>query len=153
ASITTAAFAQGARDRDWNRGRGNDNAASYYDHRCDSRRPAEQADCARQTLAAADRALNDQYQRLLRTAQQGDRVRGPRQPGWYSQEVALRTAQRAWIAMRDADCKFVTQPDINRRMANLTYTMCLVDRTEARAASLQQMDEQMADRRGPNRRL
>src|SRR5262249_48960232 len=110
ASLATAAAAQNFRDRGPDRGQpGN----SYYDRQCDNRPPPQQADCARQALAASDRELNDQYQRLLRDAQMADRPGpGRRMPGWYSQEAALRNAQRAWIAMRDADCKFVTQPDI-----------------------------------------
>lgn len=162
AGVATAATAQSGRDRgnerdrQYERGqdRGPDrpSGSSYYDRQCDGRPGPQQADCARQALANSDRQLNSEYQRLLRSAQISDRA-GGRQPGWYSQEVALRNAQRAWIAMRDADCKFLTQPDINRRVASLTYTMCLVERTDGRAENLRQMTNQMADRRGPDRRL
>jgi uncharacterized protein YecT (DUF1311 family) len=166
ASLASTAAAQSGRDRPGDRDRapdrpmaepyrGPDRPAgdSYYDRQCDNRPGPQQADCARQALANADRQLNDEYQRLLRAAQIADRPGERRQQGWYSQETALRTAQRAWIGMRDADCRFLTQPDINRRVSSLTYTMCLVERTEDRTASLREMTTQMADRRGPGRRL
>ena len=126
--------------------RGSLDDESYYDERCDSEAPRERAQCARQALGEVDRQLNVEYQRLMRDAQAVDqRERGRRIQGWYSQEVALRNAQRAWIAMRDADCRFVTQPDLGRRRATYTYGMCLVERTEDRTAQLQAMRRQMRE--------
>lgn len=116
-----------------------------YQNACNSGNRDARLLCARQQLADADRRLNVVYQRMLADANASDRAeRGRRYVNWYAQSDALRNAQRAWIAMRDSDCRFVTQPDPGRqRMADLTNTLCQADRTSARVDQLEDMRQSL----------
>jgi uncharacterized protein YecT (DUF1311 family) len=62
---------------------------------------ADMNQCAGRNYKAADRILNLVYQQVLAKARESDRNGSG---GDYSYETALRNAQRAWIAYRDADC-------------------------------------------------
>jgi uncharacterized protein YecT (DUF1311 family) len=62
---------------------------------------ADMNQCADRNYKAADRILNLVYKQAIAHAQDSDRnVNGSA----YSYETALRGAQRAWVAYRDADC-------------------------------------------------
>jgi uncharacterized protein YecT (DUF1311 family) len=88
--------------------------------------------CAGRNYEAADKVLNGVFEKAIAKAKQNDHdVEGVK----YSYEEALRTAQRAWIAFRDADC---TQPP--RELAGSISTMdqlnCMTDRTTERTDEL-----------------
>mgnify|MGYP000923940305 CR=1 FL=1 len=57
-----------------------------------------------------------------------------------------RDAERAWMAMRDSDCRFLTQPDVGRRRAlDLATTLCQADRTSERVDQLTNMRDQLRE--------
>jgi uncharacterized protein YecT (DUF1311 family) len=103
------------------RGRDNDRFGSVTQERAEWRR--------------ADNALNRAYERAIADARRSDRE-DRRGAGWYSREIALRNAQRAWIPLRDADCRYeVQQFRRDREAANF---QCLTEQTEARTAYLRE---------------
>ena len=75
--------------------------------------------CAQDTrdaeLATADTGLNEAYQAVIRQLSPVD-------------QVALRKAQRAWIAFRDADCAFGLED----------HRDCLIQRTDERERQLRE---------------
>jgi len=90
--------------------------------------------CAGGNYKAADRDLNNAFARAISAAKESDRnVQGFD----YSYERALREAQHAWIAFRDADCK--SPP---RELAGSISTMeeldCLTQKTIQRTKELRQ---------------
>ncbi len=58
--------------------------------------------CAEQDYKRADATLNAAYQKLLRKVQESGGEAPYDAASW---EKALKAAQRAWVAFRDADCK------------------------------------------------
>jgi uncharacterized protein YecT (DUF1311 family) len=65
-------------------------------------------------LAAADAKLNETYKSIISQLRDEDREK-------------LRTAQRAWIQMRDADCQWAFSDKRD----------CFIDRTDVRVEELQ----------------
>lgn len=118
-----------AQDR---RGRDDDNEREF--------RPA-----TAQQLAAADRRLNQVYQRRIADARADDR-RDRRVRGWYSQENALRQSEHQWIAFRDAECRYLTQQDIGSRMHASLVRGCLLEQTEERTEDLRDAEALLAAR-------
>ncbi len=55
------------------------------------------------------------------------------------QKTALRGAQRAWIAFRDADCGLQYQMFIEGTMRSNIYTGCMLDMTARRALVLRDL--------------
>jgi uncharacterized protein YecT (DUF1311 family) len=98
-----------------------------------------------QELAAADRRLNQVYQRRIADARADDR-RDRRVRGWYSQEAALRASERAWIAFRDAECRYLTQQDADQRGYTAMLRGCLLMQTEERTAELRDARDMLAAR-------
>ena len=105
-------------------------------HAEDCSKAATQTDinqCAGRNYEAADKVLNDVFEKAIAKAKQNDHE--VKEGAKYSYEEALRTAQRAWIAFRDADC---AQPP--RELAGSISTMdqldCMTDRTTERTDEL-----------------
>ncbi|MGD9979752.1 MAG: lysozyme inhibitor LprI family protein [Hyphomonadaceae bacterium] len=98
-----------------------------------------------QELAAADRRLNQVYQRRIADARADDRS-DRRVRGWYSQEAALRTSERAWIAFRDAECRYLTQQDVGARGYDALMRGCLLQQTEDRTEELREAQDVLAAR-------
>jgi uncharacterized protein YecT (DUF1311 family) len=98
-----------------------------------------------QQLAAADRRLNQVYQRRIADARADDR-NDRRVRGWYSQEAALRNSERAWIAFRDAECRYLTQQDVGARGYGALVRGCLLEQTEDRTQELRQAQDLLAAR-------
>ncbi len=97
-------------------------------------------------MEAANRRLDDIYQRRIAEARAADRAwRRNRSRNWYSQETALRNAERYWIAYRDADCRYVAQPYVGQRQYDGYLRGCLVDRTNERTTDLRQSRLTVAD--------
>jgi uncharacterized protein YecT (DUF1311 family) len=145
AAALTLSAATAIAQPDARRGAPNTNDDDRYYSVCERGSQSARLACARDELASADRRLNVVYQRMLADATRADRgERGRRYTRWYAQTDALRNAERAWIAMRDSDCRFVTQPDIGRRrQVELTYTLCQADRTAERVDQLENMRDQL----------
>ena len=98
-----------------------------------------------QQLAAADRRLNHVYQRRIADARADDR-RDRRVRGWYSQEAALRSSERAWITFRDAECRYLTQQDIGTRGYGALVRGCLLEQVEERTEELRDAQDVLAAR-------
>jgi uncharacterized protein YecT (DUF1311 family) len=96
-------------------------------------------------LAAADRRLNQVYQRRIADARADDRS-DRRGRGWYSQEAALRSSERAWIAFRDAECRYLTQQDAGSRMHASLVRGCLLEQVDERTEELREAQAVLAAR-------
>lgn len=96
--------------------------------------------CADKEFQAADKALNAAYAKALKSA----RSRTMEKPyDAKSFEEALRGAQRAWVAYRDADCKDVqAQIWTNGTGATGAILQCMTSLTLQRTKDL---DEEFAD--------
>jgi uncharacterized protein YecT (DUF1311 family) len=86
-------------------------------------------------LAAADRRLNQVDERRIADARRDDR-NDRRFRGWYSQEAALRSSERAWISFRDAECRYLTQQNVGQRGHAALVRGCLLEQTEERTEEL-----------------
>lgn len=125
AAALPVAYAQNRRDRDRD-----------YDYE----RTATVAE-----LAAADRRLNQVYQRRINAARADDR-NDRRGRGWYSEEQALRESERLWINFRDAECRYLTQDDLRQRNRNAYIRGCLLEQTEERTAELRDAEVMLSSR-------
>jgi uncharacterized protein YecT (DUF1311 family) len=96
-------------------------------------------------LAAADRRLNQVYQRRIADARADD-ANDRRARGWYSQEAALRSSERAWISFRDAECRYLTQQDVGSRMHQSLVRGCLLDQVQDRTEELREAGQVLAAR-------
>ncbi|HST58217.1 MAG TPA: lysozyme inhibitor LprI family protein [Longimicrobium sp.] len=92
----------------------------------DARTQHEMNVCAAQELARADRVLNERYPELVRTMPP-------------VQLELLRTAQRAWIRFRDAECAYQASVFEGGSMQPMVRSSCLARLTEERAAELGEM--------------
>lgn len=84
--------------------------------------------CAAETYARADTVLNERWQQLVRSLS--------RQP---RRVEVLRTAQRAWIRFRDAQCEFEGLEFDGGSMQPMVELLCMADLTEQRANELAAM--------------
>ena len=101
----------------------------------------EQNYCADKDLAAADKKLNDAYQKLLDgIAETGnDKPYDPK-----SWEKALRESQRAWVAFRDADCDGLAPMSWGGGTGTSAVVLgCKTAKTEARTKELLEYAEGM----------
>lgn len=78
--------------------------------------------CMSREAKESDERLNLVYARLM------EALAEPR---------SLRAAQRAWIAFRDAECKFQTAASKGGSIHNFSVTLCLMQLTEQRIAALE----------------
>ena len=81
-------------------------------------------ECAAAELRIQDARLNRAYQDAMK------RLDLPRQ------KTALKKAQRAWLAYRDADCASVYDPDWGS-LARIEANACMLDHTARRADALE----------------
>jgi len=104
-------------------------------------------DTSQADVDEANRRLNNIYQRRIAEARAADRARRRNQNArnWYSQETALRNAERYWMSFRDADCRYVAQPYAGRRQYDSYVRGCLVERTNQRTTDLRQSRLTVAD--------
>jgi uncharacterized protein YecT (DUF1311 family) len=82
--------------------------------------------CADASFQRADRALNDAYREVLR-----------RLDGDKHKERLLAAAETAWIALRDAECKFAVSSTENGSIYTMEYELCLESETQKRTKDLQ----------------
>lgn len=82
--------------------------------------------CAADELARADTALNEAYQVVLEELEP-ERVE------------LLRTAQRAWIRFRDAECELEASEFAGGSLEPMIHTLCLAHLTRKRAEALEAM--------------
>ena len=79
--------------------------------------------CAIQDYTKADAALNATYKKLIATLDK-------------EQLGRLKTAQRAWITFRDAQCRYETGVYEGGTIAPLVHSRCLTNLTEQRTKDL-----------------
>lgn len=156
-----AAAQQTDRDR-----RSEDSQSRDWDRDDTELRDRDRNGASQAEFAAADRRLNQIYQRRILEARAADRAYGRRNGDdrydrdrearpddrygrtrdWYSQEAALREAERNWIAYRDNDCRYIAQPDVGRRWYNGSLHSCLLERTNERIVILREARMEMSSR-------
>ena len=99
---------------------------------CDSANTqAELNSCSAEQYQAADKKLNQTWQDVLKRAEP-------------AQRDLLKKAQSAWIALRDADCAFISSSSQGGSVQPMVNNQCLTDKTnerEAFLASLLQCEE------------
>jgi len=93
-------------------------------------------ECSLKKLAEADAELNKAYRQLV--SRLGDKK-------W---EMKLRTAQRAWIKYRDANCDYASEFSGGGSAVTFEYNFCLADMTAARAKELHKMLNNIKERDG-----
>ncbi len=87
--------------------------------------------CAEQERVVADRALNDRYGALLSQLKNHPQAQSTLQSRFVS-------AQRAWIAFRDAECDFRTNLSGGApQWREVNRTQCLTELTTARVKVLE----------------
>lgn len=91
---------------------------------------AEMNICAGKEYQAADKALNQTYQRLV-SMLNGD------------EKLQLKGAQNAWLKYRDANCEFVADQYKGGSIRPTILGLCLADMTRNRTAELK---DQIKDR-------
>jgi uncharacterized protein YecT (DUF1311 family) len=92
--------------------------------------------CGAAELEAADKALNAAYQKALASIKAREDEPPPYDNKGY--EAALRTAQRAWVAYRDADCNTVVPfAWTNGTGGPVAVLGCLINHTKARTKDLE----------------
>ncbi|MFW0766621.1 lysozyme inhibitor LprI family protein [Trabulsiella odontotermitis] len=92
---------------------------------------AELNTCTAAQYQAADKKLNETYQNALKRAVP-------------AQRELLKKAQNAWIALRDADCAFMSSGSTGGSVQPMVENQCMADKTverEAFLASLLQCEE------------
>jgi uncharacterized protein YecT (DUF1311 family) len=80
--------------------------------------------CMGREAKESDQRLNLVYAKLI---------------GALAEPRSLQAAQRAWIAFRDAECKFKTAASTGGSMHNFSVTLCLMQLTEQRIAALEEI--------------
>ena len=80
--------------------------------------------CAGQDYSAADAELNRVYQKLVKDSDAGTLK-------------LLKTAQRAWISFRDAECAYATAGSEGGSIHPMEVSMCLTTVTEDRIKQLE----------------
>ena len=84
--------------------------------------------CLRENLDEADKELNDIYKRLI---------------GSLQNPAHLRRAQRAWLTVRDGDCRHVSSGEEGSRIGGKWYLACAEEKTRARISELQKYLDQV----------
>jgi uncharacterized protein YecT (DUF1311 family) len=81
--------------------------------------------CAGADFQRADKALNDAYREVLR-----------RLAGDERKKQLLRSAEQAWVAFRDAECKFAVSSTENGSIYPMESLICLTDETRKRTQAI-----------------
>ncbi|MAM59054.1 MAG: hypothetical protein CMN25_17205 [Salinicola sp.] len=84
--------------------------------------------CAGEGYQAADKALNTTYDEIMGRLDGDSRER-------------LKTAQRAWIEFRDAECDFVSGPTSGGSANSMVKAGCLEDLTRQRTETLKRYSQ------------
>ncbi|WP_454701618.1 lysozyme inhibitor LprI family protein [Agrobacterium burrii] len=107
----------------------------------DCKAPETQADmtiCAGKDYEKADKQLNAEYQKLRKLLTERDKTADASGKGATD---ALVTAQRAWVAFRDANCALSGFQARGGSMEPMLISSCLADLSGKRAEELRQLAE------------
>lgn len=83
-------------------------------------------DCTATQYQTADKLLNAAYQRVAQRAPQ-------------PQQALLKTAQQHWLALRDADCAFISAGAQGGSLQTMIHHQCLTEKTVERTAWLESL--------------
>ena len=92
--------------------------------------------CASAETAAWDRYLNSEYGLTMAWAKAADAAEAEHFPEYANRADALRAAQRAWIAFRDAECGLAFARWGSGSMRTIAAEGCRLDMTAARTIDL-----------------
>ncbi len=96
--------------------------------------------CSEKEFDAADKELNQQYDKALRFIAESD-LEKPYDPKSWTE--AMRAAQRAWLAYRDADCKDLMPMEWSGGTGTSSAVMgCMTEKTIARTKDLKERYEE-----------
>ncbi len=98
--------------------------------------------CEQREAAAWDVLLNEEYRATRAWAEAADRAEAEYAPEFAVMAEALRDAQRAWIAYRDAECALDYARWGSGSMRHVAAAGCVLDMTAARAVELRDMREE-----------
>lgn len=94
-------------------------------------------ECAYRAWEAADKALNETWKEVIGEARDADEnLKSWGDDGRPSHEETLRTAQRAWITFRDAQCDFEGYEARGGTMEPMIVGFCLERLTAERTKQL-----------------
>ena len=92
--------------------------------------------CADKDFQAADKALNAAYEAALASTKTRD-LEKPYDAKSF--EAAMRAAQRAWVAYRDADCKDLTAQEWSGGTGTTSAVLgCMTEKTMQRTKDLKE---------------
>jgi len=101
-------------------------SSAAYAQKLDCKNASDQLtlnECADKDFKASDAKLNEVYRALSsKTSQQG--------------KTSLQNAQRAWLAYRDAQCRFETLGTIDGSIHPMVYASCMDKLTQAQTKLL-----------------
>jgi len=94
--------------------------------------------CSAQRFERADAELNRIWTEMIAGAREDDRSpdSGRTAEDQRSEEEILRTAQRAWIAFRDAHCEYEGLSERGGSMEPMIVSDCMAELTRQRIAQL-----------------
>ncbi|WP_045023525.1 lysozyme inhibitor LprI family protein [Rhizobium nepotum] len=98
----------------------------------------DMTECAGEDYEKADRQLNAEYQKVRKQLAERDRSAEESDKGATD---ALITAQRAWVAFRDANCDAFGFQARGGTMEPMLVSACLADMSSKRADELRQFSE------------
>lgn len=96
---------------------------------------AEMAACAENDYQAEDAKLNKVYAKYLKKMQSMDADMGNNEGD--TAVARLKTAQRAWIAFRDAECPLESVDNMGGSIERILGASCLANMTKERTTTLQ----------------
>ena len=114
---------------------------AFADDAPDCTSPQTQADmtiCAGKDYEKADKQLNAEYQKLRKLLTERDKAANADGKGATD---ALVTAQRAWVAFRDANCALSGFQARGGSMEPMLISSCLAEMSGKRAEELRQLSE------------
>lgn len=97
--------------------------------------------CLQAAAAYWDEWLNREYDVTMARMRESDDYHRANSPQYAVGEERLRTAQRAWIAFRDADCQSRLSVYAEGSLGRIVYPGCLSERTFERVQDLIQLRE------------
>jgi uncharacterized protein YecT (DUF1311 family) len=113
-------------------------APASHDKRCDSVVTPDLIACAQADYDRTDAALNAQWKASLAKVKQWEAsgANDPASNGGLSYTQSLLTAQRAWLAYRDAECKFQIYGNAGGHELPIYRLSCLSALTRQRTIKL-----------------
>jgi uncharacterized protein YecT (DUF1311 family) len=99
--------------------------------------PAFGMDCADQTQLGLDKCANASFQRADHALNNAYREVVRRLGGDEYKKRLLAVAETAWIAVRDAECKFAVSSTEGGSIYPMEYSLCLEGETQKRTKDLQ----------------